>query len=461
MCINNYPLISVKTLNPGNKDYVNVFLENIILYGSMFTYRFKPSIKEVELALTYHVIDNEVIEKELYIYMGHGGKYSSIYFDALNYLINSSYHSLLAVKMYKVVSPMIEALEPFRSYAHYSLKKMLPVIDNRLYRDKIIGDDRRRVDLGLPEIRSNDFTEFFVERVVPLIIISLASGVHRLGQALRQIASQSLVYAFYMIEKYSRSGHISKDLRKKYIDIISKLFSAIVFDTYIWFPLAWLKKIGAYGVEHIYAVASQPVVQMLDILDPSRFSLYLCLYDRIRSAIYKELISSSNKDIFGLVNRLSEIIMREISSYFNLKNLNRETLLGSLIRYKNVKSDVPKNIVLTATEQFNPLHLLVAVERFTDSKDLSGFNKIIILYTPQTLYNVLLFKELLLGGDEDKIKYILIPSTEPYIVESISDRLLNNLKPEDTLLILQGGLVYVMPIYMKAREKGFHNIIVI
>lgn len=496
--------VSIDACTSDLKHAVNEMLYNLLLYSSGFTYAFSPidhGSSGWEQMDIFSIISGNPdpvpgIRKQILLYApGSGGL--PTYIDALNLLgrinINSIFSSdaLMVVDRKRMIS---EAYKP--SYivrAHISLKKNLPLI---VY-DDISSPEKALIKIFPQEIKIDSslyeckelkaYADILVEHLVPLSIAIFHSGIHRFKQAYNQIAFQTLVYYTYLLLLAGNSLNRSYGLNRL-IEYATVLQSIIVADTYSWIPYTWIIKRGAYGTEFLYSVASLAIIELLKHYDQiaSNYSLnYLTdyaisMFNRIEVTYFKRAVNYYRQynrgktiDLGELIGGIHEVVVDTLCEVYKLDRYGKvgsgihETLIARPKRiYDRLRNNCRReyeSLFNTATEQTSILLLGVLL-------DIFRVNKIYLLYTPQTLTQVLLLKTLIksfrrisVGGERmcsvgiKNIKYVPIPSTEPYICEEIIDYLLLRTNLDKAVFVLQGASTTIIPIYMKLLEKGISN----
>lgn len=449
----------------------STLLHNMLLYGSSFTYSYRPEVEPRNGVILgfFSTIDSNGVKKLL--------MYSSLkdwkrYIDTLNYLAKLNKHSILSSDTVMVVGKLLkEAYDPkFISWAHISLKKNAPIVPYDHVEDYIDSDMSINIDYDLFGCEYLEkYANILVENLIPLTLVSFHSGIHRYKQAINQVVFQTLTYYISLLNHY-RGGECESILQKllKYMVMLQ---SAIMADTYVWMPYAWNLKEGAFLTEYLYSIASQPLSEFVDLIKRMTSSESITdIFRKVQKTYLDQAVEKLNHNILGgkygitsLIDIVENIIKNTIITALNYE-LRIETLIGRLKRLgnevrKKIQGRTDKrydNIVLLATEQTSILLLGIL-------REILDVNKFYILYTPQTLYQILLLISLGLKSERysdpllDDIKpyYIPIPSNEPYICESILENLLGNIDVEKTFFLLQGPAILVMPLYFKLLD---HNI---
>lgn len=479
--LNRVPMLWILSSNKGQGNLIKDFLMNFMLYASGFTYAFSPDISELNMGIGYGDYGG-FIDKELYISMK--GENQVIYIRGLQYLADISYHGLLTCRIYRCISPLIESYRPsYLTVAHESLKKNLPLLLDKAVCGKLRRSlEKNQLIIDIDKLANIDdkYFSIIIRDLLPLALTSILSGVHRQGLSIRQIASHTILYIIHNLYNDNNVGKTRSV--EEFIKLVSALLSNLVIDVYVWIPYTWIWKIGAYGSEYVYAVASKPLTQISD-------KLYGCSVEKVLNIIrnahsinkffIKAILNFYYKDnttlkhlIEYLMSLIKDVIIKAIFRDHELKDkIYSEVLFGALNRFyslqnykmlktirESISSTDKVNLILTATEQFSIIQLEILYEVL----DLhSKITNLYILYTPETLFNLLVFKKLIDNKNiknkykPKEIEYIAIPSTEPYISEKIMEHLIKEFIDDlsDTITILQGSMTTILPIYNVLRDN--------
>ena len=452
----------------------SLLLHNILLYASNFTYSYKPKlpsrIEDVVLGLFSTIEDSGV--KRLLVY----GRLEDRkrYIDTLNYLAKLNEHSILSSDIVLAVErPLIEAYHPrYISWAHTSLKKNTPIALYEHVKNHV--DEETTISIN-PYLYSRrcleSYVNILVENLIPLTLVSLHSGIHRYKQAINQVVFQTLTYYMGLLLNSCRSEECRRNLQilQRLLKYTLLLQSVIVADTYIWIPYMWSLKVGAFPTEFLYSIASQPLSKLVDQV---RYTIcsergnVACVFSKVQKTYLNYALEELNPQKLSgeysttdIIGKVEGVIRNTISKTLNYR-LESETLIGRLkglsSRLRERSSRKYSSLLLLATEQTSILLLSVLSE-------IMGVREFYILYTPQTLYQILLLTTLGLKSGICKtilhsniqLHYIPIPSSEPYICESILENILKNIDSENTFFLLQGPATVTTPLYLKLLK---HNI---
>lgn len=312
--------------------------------------------------------------------------------------------------------------------------------------------------------------------VLALSLVSLLSPASRQSLGIRQLAAQEILRI--VEESISKP---SCDLEKSQgIDLLLRILSLLVVDTYIWLPYHLAKIASIYGGELTFSVAARTLLDAVKhIVERNYSSRDLACILRDSSWIYKEAISrtvidfgkrvrriGSRGDISKITCDLSREIEETISEILrrtmNIKDRS-ETLVGRLSRIckgfgitgdksdctQRSTQDQGKKVtvsLISITEQTGPAIIrLLGRDRWPE--------RLVLIYTPQTYYNYLYtllalrsiarsecgnqdgqkcgvavvrsFDELVADGGDHAIKIypVLIPAIDGYIAGRIAEGL--------------------------------------
>ncbi len=462
--------------------FIEDLTEKLILYSSGFTYSLPLEAKQLEIGFGYSVHGDNVV-KDIYLWAnikddkgkkGHGG--IDVYIKGLKYLSEINLHSHLATNIIRCISVIPEAYKPsFITVAHHSLKKLYDVIlYDSVYKELTRYTYSNRLSIELDNILATISHEctarLFTSHIIPLTLIALSSGVHRYGLALRQIAFQTIVYYLCNLIK----SKISSTTKEYIISYLLTLLSNIVADTYIWLPYTWSRKVGAYGSEYVYAIAASPLAQLIDSLYSLKPGETLDLMLELIPYIKHRFIDMISRYLSTLtisyklfIQELIEVIRESINKYINV-SLGGESLIGrarlllnrvsEYVNSNSIMIELNRCIVLiTATEQFNPLIVDIVLKSIPRRDHVEP--ELWIIYTPQTFYQLLLYKQI---GCMKKLmdisneKYIIIPATEGWLIKHMAKDIAYKLNNKLAFALLQGSLMTTLPIYhvlSKERER--------
>jgi len=275
----------------------------------------------------------------------------------------------------------------------------------------------------------NHYTPIY-EAIVYLVGLSLAallSSYHRYGFALRQIATQSLLYV-------SKIKNLLGDekAQKLILDAISRLMSLIIIEYYLHCPMVLRVLKMAFSAELTYAIAHRILAEEHEL--PSWVTtkrVYGSLACKIRKYMENDPLR---------IEHLIKIIIGELS----LQKTGFEALVGRLGRFisainklKKIKSD---NIIifLMLTEQSNILDLKLLMETL-NGKD--NIEKIVIIYTPQTYINRIIIEDMLDNSAlniGDKVDYIVYPPDRPMLTRKLIQNYVEKLNDTSSRIVLIG-----------------------
>jgi len=263
------------------------------------------------------------------------------------------------------------------------------------------------------------------------------------------------------------------------------MLATLMGDTYVWLPYMMLRKVGAHGSELIYTVATDPLREILYLLENKEPRDILCLLRNFDAYARKEIestLKSIGKFAPGFASKpftmLREVVdhiygsTREIVDRFYGVSIERESLIGRCINLVNVfhnraptyignGKDVSltngrAQILLTATEQLSPLVLNIVVSFCKEfiCDYVENFD-VLLVFTPQTYVNYLVTKDLVrnLYRGKINIKGYVIPATEGLLSKVIASNIIGKVN-KNTLAIalIQGGMIETLPLYIELRK---------
>jgi len=418
------PIFYVSANGDSSKDLISVLLE----LGSFYAVKPEnPKINHIDI-LGGYIQDINIYKKALILNIegsnskrSHGWNRSRI-IKTLKYLSEVSTLSPLSASIYLTVGKRIrEAWRPqYIKLIHENLKKSIFTCNIDLFDHYV----KKLEKIGLC-VKNLD------NRTSALSIVAWSTGAHRHGMALRQIAAQELAGKIFL------QGENSSDALV--------FLTALIVDTYAWLPYIIKEREVVLTTELQYAVAATPLRELVDLMKCLNLPQVI---QELRNKIYNSLKeklknippSRSIVNFSNYLNHLMQIILQDIREYYN-KNIRTEALIGRLYILSKeiankIKREKPKRILITLTEQTAPILIEII------HHEVKNIEKLTIIYTPQTLYNRLLFDEKL-KNIINNIQYIPVPSTEPLLTKEI---LKENIKEQYDLAIVQGSLTVALSV---------------
>ena len=253
--------------------------------------------------------------------------------------------------------------------------------------------------------------------------------------ALKQIAAQELLESIILNQEKASHALV--------------FLSALIVDTYAWLPYILGRKEVALTSELQYAIAATPLRELEEAtrnLSQVVPSLRNKVYIRLRKELNHIHIPQNINEFCKYLKQLEQAIRESIKDHYS-KDIKREVLIGRLNILsqeiaKKMKKEKIKKILITLTEQTAPILMEIIQLEATDIEETT------IIYTPQTLYNRLLFAEKL--GNIKKVHYIPVSSIEPAITEEI---LKKNMRNRYDLAIIQGSLTIALSVLDNLHDR--------
>jgi len=423
----------------------NSFTKSFISYASSFTLKFggKGSQKgaKLKIMLAPILIENNV-SKELIIYYK-GGKEGQIerFIDAIRYFRFNKLSTISDIVVVKGIGsePIREAWGPsYLKVAHESLKKAYPIRKAEKYESccehqiNVIGG----------------YEKFF-----SLLLTSLLAGGHRRGIGLRQIAAQNLVALLLTVDK----------LDEAIVEGVVRGLAALVADVYVWVPKLYSIKKGVWGSEIHYSLAMFGLdtlicwIQSTECFTDKYNDVLLVSYNKL-----KEAFGNLPKDPMKLAKKASESIKECLPVKFR-----SEVLLGYYERltsklekaHDNVDGGDGKILLTTVTEQSSLLYITTLMEKFR-------FKDIVLLYTPQMLYERLLLEDFLEWWNNRRngrvsATFIPLPGLDAGATYEYVEAILNHYSDEIGLIVAGGPMSLVLPLKILPKKLGLKAPVII
>ncbi len=348
--------------------------------------------------------------------------------------------------------------------------------------------------------------------VLALSLVSLLGPASRQSVGVRQLAAQEILRI--AAESISKPGC---DFEKSEgIDLMLRILSLLVVDTYIWLPYHFVKIASIYGGELTFSVAAQHLLDAVKhIVERNYSSRDLVCILRDSSWMFKETIRTAidsgrrvkraggsgdiSKTICDLSKEISTAISETLRRAMNIQGRS-ETLVGRLSKIcrdlgitgekareiprsgytQHSTQDQGKKVIVnlfSMTEQAGPAMIrLLGRDRWP--------RRLVLIYTPQTYYNylytllalrssvrsecghqdgqkcgvaVVRSVDELSTDDSDhtiKIYPVLIPAIDGYIAGRIARGLGKALEEKNLGIdgLLQGVVTVSLPLYIELEK---------
>ncbi|RLE92929.1 MAG: hypothetical protein DRN04_08845 [Thermoprotei archaeon] len=415
--------------NPAKK-----LIELLIEFGSFFA--IKPSsikIDHIDI-LGGYILDFDIYKKALIFNIkkekdkkGKSEGWGKLrIMKTLKYLSEINTLSPFSARIYFTIEkPIQEAWSPsYIKFIHENLKKSTFSCDIELFTYYA----KKLEKLGLYVENPDGYMS-------ALSIVAWGTGAHRHGMALKQIAAQELLESIILNQEKASHALV--------------FLSALIVDTYAWLPYILGRKEVALTSELQYAIAATPLRELEEAtrnLSQVVPSLRNKVYIRLRKELNHIHIPQNINEFCKYLKQLEQAIRESIKDHYS-KDIKREVLIGRLNILsqeiaKKMKKEKIKKILITLTEQTAPILMEIIQLEATDIEETT------IIYTPQTLYNRLLFAEKL--GNIKKVHYIPVSSIEPAITEEI---LKKNMRNRYDLAIIQGSLTIALSVLDNLHDR--------
>jgi len=414
------PLFYVRAGEDSARELVKLLIE----LGSFFAARpSDPDIRHVGI-LGGYIRDFNIYKKALILNIKGREKSDwgiSRIIRTFKYLSEINPLSPLSARIYFTVErPIREAWSPsYIKLIHENLKKSMFSCDIDLFNYYV----EKLKKLGLCVENPDSY-------ISALSIVAWSAGAHRHSMALKQIAAQELIERLILHREESYS--------------VLVFLTALIVDTYAWLPYIVGRREIALTTELQYAIAATPLRELESVVRCLDLSQVIPgLRDRVYSKLKKELECVQSPQSIAEFNRyidqIVQIILKSVGEHYN-NSVRMEVLLGRLNILlgeivKRIEKEKPRRILVTLTEQTAPALIEVLQIEATNVEEVT------VIYTPQTLYNRLLFAKRLSGIK--RTHYIPVTSTEPTIAMII---LKERVKNHYDLAIVQGSLIVSLSV---------------
>jgi len=434
-----------------DNEAIRNFTENVITYLSSLTLKASFSKKKgrgdpyLKIAIVPAIIDKVAIKEIIVSYKNI--KEIERFIDMLRYFrFNRLSVMSESVIVRKFPSIMTEVWSPSAlASAHISLKKLLPVVRNVVCRRKFSFNVKRSA-----------------EKFHALLLASLLSGGHRRGISLRQLAAQNLITLLA----------ISNSSDEAIVNNVAKGLAALAADVYVWLPRLYFIKRGVFGSEIHYSLATSDLDSLVEYLSKQefieRYTEFLEItYEEIKNAISSSLKDNPLKLASEIANKIGDCLRKTVC--FEAFSGKRETLLGY---YRMVKGrleeikgtcsnrDVANGKLVTVLTEQTSLLFIVTLVRELKTKD------IILLYTPQVLYERLLLEDFVNYWNNNvsresqvTVDYIPVPALDPGATYDFINAILSKMN-KDTIkcIIARGPMSLALPLTLVAKKNGIQEV---
>lgn len=274
-----------------------------------------------------------------------------------------------------------------------------------------------------------------------LSVSSLLTTPTRHGGELRQVISQSLLSAIYLL----RNKHDEYEL---YL----KLLISLILDTYTWFAHHLKSVVDAYPAE---------LRRLALKIEPLKLNNgHVQFYEKLLNTLQSKLVNKKNflEFINEAYNTLTQILKQK-RDY-----LKGEYLMGRLWRvtrelekYKGLKSKV---LITIATGQWNISYPILFKELFNE------IDEMYVLYTQNTLEQRLLEEEVHRVLEEKytfpKIHYVPTSATDSIMIEECISNIMKKCeeKSNDAIVIAQGPASIAFKLYHEAKKRKYISFLI-
>ncbi len=528
-----YPLCTFSISYPWKSDNTSKdlsralqsFLRDLITYFSMFGVY--PSIRDINilsgirgLKITIGYVNylDEARKVMILRLLGRGSESRSKRgdewgFDRFVHLIRECALSLISPIACDIItvgdSRYMEYTHPMKiKQTHEELKKVIKAIDKSKYEELCRNFPHLKIDVSRILLEDQE-----IRKILAFSIMALLSGAHRNGIAIRQVASQWILWKIAEIVKdialASKRGITSTGMDVGILGTneLLKILYALIADTYLWLSHIGIIRVKFYGVETHYSVAAVPLATLYQFLKSKierdgksnwcEFSSMLKSFLSKSPSFMNEMFSSlccylkmsANKcsggcmgndfsmyaDIIGEIAGKTKVFLQEFfKEFFNNKDfsISSDTLLGRFSflteKIKRVFSGEKKKfnvLITTATEQYGPAQAYLLLE-LLNSSTKRGSSRLIVLYTQLSYWNRLLVEDALRCRYSTEIKectfeYYPISPSNPYLTLEIVKKIFSSLKEQCVLMILQGQLNIVLPAIAACKDMPVDRYLVL